>query len=654
MSKLFLIVSTLLFAGISSFSQDFYTSNYNWSSDPLEISCPDSLKSKSEVNLLKKIIAEYGYNNEDEFIERYLYHRAAYLGSDEAIEGNNRIYLPVSNDEKLEVSKARTISPEGKVIELDENDINSSEDEDGNLTYYYAFKGLVKGSIIEYFYIQTLPAEYSGERIILQNDVPQLNFDFKIISPWNLVFSYNGLNGFGEMESDTTDENRNHLYKHYDYIPKYISEDQAFYQVNAIQVVYKLSENLYNNKKDIISYSNMADYIINTSTTGSKTDLKIVSKWIKESGIKNLSNKEDQIRGLEVYLKKSIAIVDAYSDDLKDLSFVAKNKITNPLGLIKSIAIACKELNIQYEVLMTCDRSNELFDAKFESYSYLDTYLMYFPEFDKYLDPNDSFGVIGIIDYYLQDNYAAFFQRVELGDFVSGVSQIKFMEGSKANDSRHDMIMDVAMNEDFSALAVDLETKSSGYFASAIQPYYGLLDPDDIETANKAQVSWISETMDIKNVETKNTGFAMLGVEPFIINSTFTVSDFVSVARDKYLLKLGLLIGPQTEMYQESKRTKPVNSDFRKFYHREIKFTIPEGYTLGNLESISINVNAEDENGVYAGFTSSYTIEDNLLVILCDEFYEKVQYKVSEFEDYRAVINSAADFNKLVIYLSKE
>ena len=331
-----------------------------------------------------------------------------------------------------------------------------------------------------------------------------------------------------------------------------------------------------------------------------------------------------------------------------------KNKITNPLGFIKAMAIACKELNIQYEVLMTCDRATEFFDAKFESYSYLDTYLIYFPEIEKYLDPNDSFGVIGIIDYYLQDNYAAFFQRVELGDFVSGVSQIKFMQGIKANDSRHDMIIDVAMNDDFTGLDVDLETISTGYFASAIQPYYDILDPEAIETANKGQVSWISETMDIKSVETKNTGFDMLGVEPFIINSTFTVSDFVSVARNNYLLKLGLLIGPQSEMYQESKRTKPVNSDYRKFYHREIKFTIPEGYSLSNLESISINVNAEDKDGIYAGFSSSYTIDDNVLHIICDEFYEKVQYEVSEFEDYRAVINSAADFNKIVVYLNKD
>ena len=653
MNKALLLLIVLFIAESAVFSQEFYTSNYDWNEDATSLRCPDSLKNKSEVNLKKTLIAEYGYIDED-FIERYLYHRIAYLGSDEAIEQNNRIYLPLSSDDLLEVSKARAILSDGKVVELNEEDINSSEDEDGNLTYYYAFKGLEKGSIIEYFYIQVIPAQYTGKRLILQNDVPQFDYDFHIISPWNLVFSYKGLNGFGEMQTDSSDENLNHLYAHFDYIPEYKSEDQAYYSTNALQVVYKLSENLFNNKKDIISYSNMADYIINASTNGEKAELKIVNKWLKESAAKNAPDKEKQLRSFEFYLKKSTAIVDVYTEELRDMTFVAKNKITNPLGLIKAIAIACNELDIQYEVLMTCDRSDQFFDPEFEAYSYLDSYLMYFPEFDKYLDPSDSFGVLGIVDFNLQDNYGAFFQRVALGDFVSGISQIKFIEGIKAKDSQHDMIMDVSMNEDFTALDVDLETISTGYFAAAIQPYYDLMDPSDIENANKSQVSWISETMDIKKVETENTGFDKLGIEPFIINSSFTVSDFVSKARDKYLLKLGLLIGPQAEMYQEDKRQLPVDSDFRKVYHREIKFTIPKGYKLSNLESINMEVAAKDENGVYAEFTSTYSLDDNILSILCDEYYTKVHYDLSEYNDYRAVINSAADFNKLVLFLEKE
>ena len=654
MNRIFLL-SFSLFLGISTYAQDFITSDYDWNEDPLAITCPDSLKGETEVNLLRKRISEFGYSNDD-FIERYIFHRVAYLGSDEAIEENNKIYLPLRNDETLELSKARAINPDGKIIELNEEDINTSEDEDGNLTYYYAFKGLVLGSIIEYVYIQVISPEYSGKRIAFQNEMPQLNVSFEIISPWNLVFSYVGSNGFGEMESDTTNEDINHLKIEWDYIPEYVREDQASYALNTMQVVYKLDENLYTGKKDIISYGSMADVIITNNTIGDKSETKIVSKWIKESAAKDQSDTEGKLRALEVYFKQSLAIIDVYSEDLKDLNFVAKNKVISPLGLTKAMALACNELGIEYEITMTCDRNNLKFDKKFEAYNYLDSYLLYFPEIDKYFDPSDNFTALGIISPYLQDGYGVFFQRVQLGDFVSGVSQIKLMKGTKAAESQHDMIMDVKMSDDFSSLVVDLESKSTGHFASAIQPYYDLMDPEDIEEANKSQVDWINENVDIHSVEAKNTGYANLGKETFIVSSSFDVSEYVVKARDKYLIKLGQLIGPQAEMYQETVRTKPVDTDFRKVYYREIKFEIPAGYKVTNEESININVDAiaVNETERYAGFNSSYTIENNTLTILCTEFYERVHYDVDEFEDYRAVINSAADFNKIVIYLEKE
>ena len=40
-------------------------------------------------------------------------------------------------------------------------------------------------------------------------------------------------------------------------------------------------------------------------------------------------------------------------------------------------------------------------------------------------------------------------------------------------------------------------------------------------------------------------------------------------------------------------------------------------------------------------------------MVTVDEYYHKVHYTVEEFDDYRAVINSAADFNKIVLFLEK-
>ena len=651
MSRYLILMLSLLYTG-TLMSQDFVTLDYKWNEDPLSITCPDSLKSESEVSLKQNIIIEFGYLGED-FIERDLYHSINYLGSDEAIENNNRIYLPIANDETLEVSMARSISPDGKVIELTEEDINTAEDEEGNITHYYAFKGLEKGSIVEYYYVQINPANYRGQRIIFQDEMTQLDVNFDLISPWNLVFGYIGLNGFGEMEVDTSDSNVNHLSKHFDVIEKYEFESRSYFGINAMQMIYKLDENLANGKRDVISYSEIADYLISEYTVGDKSDNKIVAKWLKESGVKSKSTDLDKMRAYEFYLKSNFAIIDNSADELKDLSFVAENKITSPTGFIKAIAIASNELDIEYEIVITCDRSEMLFDENFEAFNYIEKYLIYFPGMDSYIDPLDKFGCIGLVSPYYQDTYGAFIKKVSLGDYVSGISQVKFIEGTKADESHHDMIMDVKMSDDFSSLEVDLSTVSTGYFAKGVQPYYDILEPDDIETTNEDQVTWIADGIEVNEVEVVNPGHDNLGINPFLLNSSFTANEFVSQAREKYLIKIGLLIGPQEEMYQETKRRLPVDSDFRKVYHREINFEIPEGYSVSNLEAIDINNEASDENGVYASFKSSYKMDGNTLKIVCDERYDKIHYELEEYEDFRNIINSAADFNKIVLILEE-
>lgn len=641
-----------LFISSIGFSQDFVYQNYDWPEDPSVYVCPDSLIDNPEVTLLKRTINEFGYKNDD-FIERFVLHYVTYLSTDEAIERNNRVYLPVDFDETLERTKARVINPDGNIIELDKEDINASEDEYGNKTYYFALKGLEKRSILEILFIYYLPAQFTGVRVILQDDIPQINVDFELISPDYMIFEYLGKNGFGSMESDTSNKKVNRLVKHLDYIQPFKPEDEAFVKPNLMQVVYKLGDNLSSGGKDVISYETIANNMIENYTIGSKKEIKIVSSWINESAIEIEEGTEMRLRKLEAYLKRLIAIFDASSPELEDIEFIDQNKVTNAPGFIKIMALACNKLDIQYEIVITSDRGKMPFEQNFEAYNYLQDFLLYFPEIDKYLDPNSPFGVLGIIPAQMQDNYGVFFKRVEQEKFVSGVSEVRFIKGTPAEASHHDMNIDVTVTDDFSALNVKLTTLATGYFAAGIQPYYDILEPEEIKEFTDDQVKWISENMELKKSEAIDPGFENLGINPFIIEAEFTTSDYFIKARDKYLVKLGLLIGPQVEMYQKSKRTLPVDMGYRKIYHREIKLTIPEGYKIGNPDVLKLDITASDEDQVYAGFVSSYTIKGNELMVTVDEYYHKVHFTVEEFDDYRAVINSAADFNKIVLYLER-
>nr|MDQ3073851.1 hypothetical protein [Bacteroidota bacterium] len=82
--------------------------------------------------------------------------------------------------------------------------------------------------------------------------------------------------------------------------------------------------------------------------------------------------------------------------------------------------------------------------------------------------------------------------------------------------------------------------------------------------------------------------------------------------------------------------------------------TIPKGYEIQNVQDLVFNNSAKDEKQqtVYS-FVSNYKLEGNKLTVEISEFYESIYYPLEKFEDFRKVVNAAADFNKVVLVMKK-
>ncbi len=52
-------------------------------------------------------------------------------------------------------------------------------------------------------------------------------------------------------------------------------------------------------------------------------------------------------------------------------------------------------------------------------------------------------------------------------------------------------------------------------------------------------------------------------------------------------------------------------------------------------------------------FVSGFTKEGNIVKIHVREEYRNIYYPVSQYEDFKKIINAAADFNKIVLVLEK-
>ena len=72
---------------------------------------------------------------------------------------------------------------------------------------------------------------------------------------------------------------------------------------------------------------------------------------------------------------------------------------------------------------------------------------------------------------------------------------------------------------------------------------------------------------------------------------------------------------------------------------------------MTNLDAINIqNTYSEEGKDVFT-FHSFYTLKDAVLTVTVNEHYHRNIITPEVYEEYRTVINSAADFNKITLVL---
>jgi len=246
-----LIILLLIFC-VSAFSQEY--KSYQWDSLPRLHQFNGADQLLPELIVKESHILEYELHN-NTFVCYKLLHKIIKVNNDDAIERNNRIYLPMAVSAKIIINKARVISAKGEVKVLKNEDIKEGINEETKTIYkYFALEGVDKGSEIEYLTVIERNADYHGEQAILQNEIPKRDLDYSIISPNNLVFVSKSYNGLPDMSASNTPDGRNVLSVHVDSVPGLKEEPFAVYTPNMMQFVYKLDENKGTGQKNLINY----------------------------------------------------------------------------------------------------------------------------------------------------------------------------------------------------------------------------------------------------------------------------------------------------------------------------------------------------------------------------------------------------------------
>jgi hypothetical protein len=261
---------------------------------------------------------------------------------------------------------------------------------------------------------------------------------------------------------------------------------------------------------------------------------------------------------------------------------------------------------------------------------------------------------LGLIPNAHIENYGLFIRKISVGDLKTGAGKVQYIPSYPGKHTQHNMYVNASLDNSTDSLNIDFKQEYTGYYAQNFQPIFDYLEKDKLKEFEESIVKSLNENITIKSVKVENKGGENLMVKPLIINSKLSSNHFIEKAGDKILLKFGDLIGPQSEMYQEKQRVLPIETFNNREYHRVITFVIPDGYQIKNLEQLNLSVQPFKNKNDVAGFVATYKLEGNKLIVNCDEYYDQVQFSLAEAELYRAVINAAADYNKIVLVLEKK
>lgn len=654
MKKYLFLLITLSCLFTTASAQQSTLKTYDWSESIEYPVFTDT--SQNILGLMTVIKDEFAFNQYNEFKKFKLRHYKVQLLSDEEIESYNKIYIPTYASNILHASKARVLNPDGSLIELKKSDIILAVDEetDRNVNYF-ALEGIQKGAVVEYYYLIESEIYVQGTRVDIQKDYKQEDVTFELIHPNFLIFRSKSYNQLEESSLLMEMKDYNILGFHEDKIDPLYEETYGNYDANRQFLIYCMDSNPKNAVWDYSSYSKLVEPQMEYFYENvSKSDIRSITKIIKASKANEASSTEDKIRTLEDYLKRNYSFVERGNAAHSKLSEVLDKKVGGLRGITKLFVNCLKQMGIEHQIVLTNNRKDLKFDPEFEAYLFLDTYALYIPSINKYMSPTSLGSRIGYLPFGYIHNHGLFFEKLKLGSVESFIGNIKYIPENDHKDSYSNITAHVKFDkEDVSNILLDLKKEEFGYSAS-YQLYYDIMDQEIKEDIEKSHVESINENFTVDMANFTNTMPQDFGKKPYTMSLKTETEEFVDRAGNKYLFKVGNLIGPQNELYQETERIQPVDSGYNKSYTRKLVIEIPEGYSIKNMEDLNIHAEVKEDDEIKMIFKSSYELVNNELIINIEEFYQQIEVSTEDYNPYREVINSAADFNKVVLILEQD
>jgi hypothetical protein len=246
-------------------------------------------------------------------------------------------------------------------------------------------------------------------------------------------------------------------------------------------------------------------------------------------------------------------------------------------------------------------------------------------------------------------------KNTSLGSLSTAIAEVKKIPLEDYTKSFEDIDSRLELNSTQDSLTIDEKQIYAGYAAVAYRSAFVFSNDEQKKYMIKELTKMFASSENILSSEVLNQSFDQSD-QPLVLHTITKSGELIEQAGNKLLLKIGMAIGPQVEMYQQKPRQETVDMDFPHIEERKIDFVIPAGYTISNPNDLKISEVYKDKDSgeLTMGFVSDYELKGNILSVHIMEQYRRATYPLSQFLQFQKIINASADFNKIVLVLEKK
>lgn len=642
-----LLLAPLLFVHPAVYAQD-----YIWQDNPVLHKVPEIFSKESAVFVLEKHLLKYVPDPKKEDIDVYrTTHRIIRLQDDKGVEYFNKMTIGAPNGATITAVRGRTIKANGKVISLSKEQIRTNNDENGQLQYHLAFEGVEKGDEVEMFYTEKRPFSYFGSEV-MQYGLPVAKASFRLEVPEYLYFDSKGYNGFPNAKDTVIGET--HYYSaDLDSLDAIEEEQYSDLTPNLKRIEYKLS---YSGASKVRRYTwnDLVKHLYEKYYTFSDKEVKVARKFMEPLGIDNAKDEEEKIRRIEEAVKQNIVYDEQIrGDNFEQLAYIIEKKTAGEPGIVRLFTACLQAAGINYELGLSTNRFEYPLDDKFENWNRLDIFVLYFPKTKQYLSPTATTLRYPAVPAAIRENKGIFCKTTTVGNLTTALASARTIPALPMEQSSTHISADISFEKESMTPLLKLTHADIGYPAYGMREAVTFIPKDkEKELVQGVMPGLTDQPEGILSYSFNNKGLDHYSDnKPVEIICEVKADQLMETAGGKWLFKVGDVIGPQAEMYQDKKRKLPISMPYPHSLVRDITVNIPEGYKITNPESVKIQVKDNDNT---MGFSSDYKMEGKKMLIHINEFYSRTGYPASDIEPFRKVINAAADFNKVTLVLEKE